>query len=136
MQIYELCFLILPSIPEDKIGETMDTLRKIVKKSEGVEIDAEIPFKYPLSYQMSKTIGASRYVVDDAYIGWIKFELEASSVPSIRNEVEKIPEILRFLLTKAERETSFNFSKAHVKMVETKEVEEEPIGSLEESIVE
>lgn len=120
-QVYEIGYLILPSIPEDRLSDVVDSIRGVFAKEGGTEIDAEAPFKHPLAYSMSKTVGASRYVVSDAYLGWIKFDLPAGALEKAREEhpieriktnLEKIGEILRFLLIKAPRETSFTFTKA------------------------
>lgn len=137
MQVYELGYLILPSIPEDKLSDVVDSIRKVIIKEKGIEIEAEAPFKYPLAYSMSKTIGASRYVLSDAYLGWIKFEVEPAEVQSIRAGLEKIEEILRFLLAKAPRETSFTFAKAK-KVLEEKEkpVSIEDSSTVKEAVVE
>lgn len=111
-QVYELSFLVLPSIPEDGLSGVTDAIRKVIAKEGGKEIDAEAPFKHPLAYPMTKVVGASRYVLNDAYIGWIKFEVEPSAVVAIKDAVEKIGELVRVLLVKAPRETAFTFAKA------------------------
>ena len=125
--VYEIGFLVLPSIPEDKVSDVTDAIRKVVTKEDGKEIDAEEPFMEQLAYPMSKTVGASRYVVEEAYIGWIKFDLPADPVAgvehpieTIKKGIEKIDEVLRFLLVKAPRETIFTFAKARL-VVEKKE---------------
>src|SRR3990167_11141973 len=120
MQVYELGYLILPSIAEDALSGVVDTIRALVNEAGGKEIDAEAPFKQPLAYSMSKTIGASRYVLSDAYLGWIKFEVEPSKISAIKTGMEKIGEILLFLLVKVPRETTFTFAKARA-MVEEKQ---------------
>lgn len=112
LTVYEIGYLILPSIPENKLSNITNAIRKVITKEGGVEIDAEEPFKENLAYSMSKTIGASRYVVSDAYLGWIKFESDRAKVPVIKADIEKIEEVLRFLLIKAPRETTFTFAKA------------------------
>ena len=81
--------------------------------------------KHPLSYSMSKTIGASRYVLSDAYLGWIKFEVEPREIQTIKTGIEKIREILRFLLIKAPRETTFTFAKVKA----TAEAKEESVST-------
>ena len=116
--IYEIGYLILPSIPEDKLSLVTNVIRKVITKEGGVEIDAEEPLKESLAYSMSKTIGASRYVLSDAYLGWIKFEIEPSGISAIKSGVEKLDEVLRFLITKAPRETTFTFAKAKVAVEE------------------
>lgn len=112
MTVYELGFLILPSIPEDNLPNVTNVIRKVITKAGGIEIAAEEPFKETLAYSMSKTIGASRYVVSDAYLGWIKFESDRAKATVIKAGIEKIEEVLRFLLIKAPRETTFTFAKA------------------------
>lgn len=134
LTVYELGFLVLPSIPEDKLPDTLDTIIKIINKEGGEEIDAEAPMKQDLAYSMSKTIGASRYVVSDAYLGWVKFEVSPAKILAIKTSVEKIPEILRFLLIKAPRVTTFTLAKAKELMKEKEEaltsspVEEEVVN--------
>ncbi|KKT96366.1 MAG: hypothetical protein UW97_C0014G0002 [Parcubacteria group bacterium GW2011_GWA2_45_15] len=130
--VYEIGYLILPSIPEDKLSLVTDVIRKVITKEGGVEIDAEEPFKESLAYSMSKTIGASRYVLSDTYLGWIKFEVDRAKAPAIKIGVGKIEEVLRFLLVKAPRETTFTFAKARAAMAEKKEVAS---GAAEEAVV-
>ncbi|MEK7461502.1 MAG: 30S ribosomal protein S6 [Patescibacteria group bacterium] len=128
--VYELGFLILPSIPENKLSNVTDAIRKIISKESGTELDAEAPFKETLAYAMSKTVGVSRYVVSDAYLGWIKFEIDRARISMIKTGVEKIDEILRFLLIKAPRETTFTFAKAKVAAVVEESVPKEIDGEI------
>jgi ribosomal protein S6 len=109
--VYELGYLILPSIPEDKLPEVVSSIKEIITKEGGSEIASEMPFLHPLAYSMSKEVGSSKYVVNNAYIGWIKFETESSSIESIQEKVKAMSEVLRFLLIKAPRETTFTFAK-------------------------
>ena len=134
LSVYELGFLILPSIPEDKLSDVVAFIKKVITKEGGIEIDAEAPFKQPLAYSMSKTIGASRYVLSDAYLGWIKFEVEPSKISAIKTGMEKIGEILRFLLVKVPRETTFTFAKARATVVSTLEEVGVPTPDLDQGV--
>jgi ribosomal protein S6 len=135
MQIYEVGYLVLPSIPEDKLNDVINSIREVITKEGGVEIDAEMPFKQELAYQMSKTIGASRYVLSDAYLGWIKFEVEPASALVIKSGLEKIAEILRFLMVKAPRETTFTFAKTRASVEEKEPASVEDSGVAKEEVV-
>lgn len=121
LTVYEIGYLILPSIPEDKLPFVTSAIRKVITTEGGTEIDAEEPFKEPLAYTMSKTIGASRYVLSDAYLGWIKFEADRAKAPVIKAGIEKIEEVLRLLLIKAPRETTFTLAKARMAVEGKKE---------------
>lgn len=144
VQVYELGYLVLPSIAEDKLSGVVEKIKSAVSKAGGQEIDGEEPFKHPLSYTMSKTVGASRYVVNEAYIGWIKFELAPMSALEVKTAVDSIDEVLRTLLIKAPRETSFSFAKAKELIAEKARLEAEAAAALaeeaapaeEESVVE
>ena len=132
MQIYEITYLILPSIPEDKLSGVTDMIRKVIAKGEGKEIDAEEPFLTPLAYSITKSVGASRYVLSDAYLGWIKFEVERAKAPIIKAGMEKLAEVLRFLLIKAPRETTFTFARARTMIGEKENLAP---SSTEETVV-
>jgi ribosomal protein S6 len=130
MQVYEIGYLILPSVPEDKLDGVVDSIKKVITKEGGSEIDSEAPFKHDLAYPMSKTIGANRYIVNDAYLGWIKFESEPASAHKIKAEVEKVDGMLRFLFIKAPRESDFTFAKA----LEKKELAEATLKEATEAV--
>ena len=134
LAIYEIGYLILPSIPEDRLSDVVGAIGKVIAKEGGVEINAEAPFKWPLAYPMSKTIGASRYVLTDAYLGWIKFEVDRAKAPVIKAGVEKIEQVLRFLLVKAPRETTFTFAKAKAAATQTFPMEL-PEDAVKENVI-
>ena len=110
--VYELGYLVLPSVTEDNLPNVVSTIVSTIEKAGGETLDSESPFLEPLAYSMSKTVGARKYVVNEAYVGWMKFEAEPLSVEKIKAGVEKIGEILRHLLIKAPRETTFTFEAA------------------------
>ncbi len=117
-QVYELGYLVLPSIPEGQLGDVTAKLKSAITEAGGTELDSEAPLLMDLAYTMSKTVGVSRYVVSDAYMGWVKFEGEPSKVVQVKRAVEGIDEILRFLLVKAPRESRFTFEKARAVLAE------------------
>jgi ribosomal protein S6 len=130
MTVYEIGYLVLPSIPEDGVENVVNTIKKIVSDAGAKELDSEAPHKRDLAYPMSKTVGSSKYVVNDAYVGWLKFEGEPEKVGEVKSGVEKIDEILRFLLIKAPRETTFTFASAKsAKEAPVEEAGEDPESS-------
>ena len=107
MQVYELGYLLLPSISEEDLPEVVGKIKSLISN----EIGSEDPIKIDLAYTMTKTVGAARYVVDDGYIGWGKFDSEPEAVALFRNKVAEMDEVLRFIIIKAPRETVFTFAK-------------------------
>ena len=118
VKVYEIGYLVLPSIPEENLSDVVDKIKAAVVKAGGQTLDGEVPFKQELSYTMTKVVGASRYVVSEAYIGWLKFELEGGKAPLVKEALDKIDELLRYLLIKAPRESAFTFEKARQAAIE------------------
>ncbi|KND48469.1 MAG: hypothetical protein AB200_01925 [Parcubacteria bacterium C7867-005] len=110
--VYEVGYLILPSVTEENLSKVVDKLVSVVEKAGATKLDSEEPHLEELAYSMSKSVGARKYVVDEAYIGWMKFEAESSQVEAIKIGVDKIEEVLRSLLIKTPRETTFTFEMA------------------------
>ncbi len=123
MQFYEIGYLLLPSIPEEGVSAVVDKLKAQVVKAGGEVVEGEEPFKSDLSYKMSKTVGASNYVVSEAYLGWMKFTLEPSNALEVKAAVEGQAEVLRALMIKVPKETTFTFAKAKALLAE-KEAEQ------------
>ncbi len=128
--VYEIGYLVLPSVPAENLPQVVSNLVSIIEKAGGKPLDGEDPALEPLAYSMSKTVGARKYIVDEAYVGWMKFESRPDALETVREGVDKAEEILRYLLIKAPRETTFTFAKARAER-EAKEnsavvAEEEP----------
>jgi ribosomal protein S6 len=133
-QVYELGYLVLSSIAEDSLPQVVTSIKEIINKAGGKELDGEAPIKHDLAYPMSKVVGSSKYVVNDAYLGWQKFQAEPSNVEAIKGEVEKVSEILRFILIKVPLETTFTFAKAREAMEEKERAESAPVEKTTEDV--
>ncbi len=123
LEIYEIGYSILTSVSEDKLDDVVTKIKKAVTDVGGAPLDSEAPFQQELAYPMSKTVGARKYVAEEAYIGWMKFECAPENTPTIKTSLDKIEEVLRFLLIKATRETLFTYEGARLAIAE-KEAEE------------
>src|SRR3989344_6941685 len=130
MQVYELGYLILGSFPEESLPEVVKKIKSLISN----EIGSEDPIKIDLAYTMTKSVGASSYVVDEAYFGWIKFDLPAEAsakeggehpVENIRAKLSEMSEVLRFILIKASRENTVTFAKVLALKAEQEAKEEE-----------
>ena len=132
VQVYELGYLVLPSVPTDNLQTVVSNIRSLIEKAGATPLDSEDPSLMDLAYSMSKTISARKYVVDEAYIGWMKFEAESTMVEAIKLSVDKIEEILRTLLIKVPRETTFTFKEAR----EAREAREEALNNPVQEVME
>ena len=135
-QVYELGYLVLPSVTEENVSKVVSNLVSIITKAGGSPLDSEDPYLEDLVYAMSKTIGARKYVVNDAYVGWIKFEATPGVVESIKKSVDSVEEILRSLLIKVPRETTFTFAEARKALAEKEEALNNPVVEVQEEALE
>ena len=136
-QVYEIGYLVLPSVAEENIPNVVSNIKKLIEKQGGTPLDGEDPYMEPLAYPMSKVVGARKYVVNEAYIGWQKFEASPSAIDEIKRKIETAEEILRMLLIKAPRETTFTFAEAREARKAHEEVEaKEPEEAVAEEAVE
>ncbi len=129
--VYELGYLLLSSIPEDKLEGAVQNLKKIVTNAGGNLLDGEEPIIIDLAYKISKVVGSVKHVASEAYIGWFKFEAEPSQVPGIDTALKAVDEVLRFLLVKAPRETTFTFAQAMDALKKAESAEDAPVREEE-----
>ncbi len=106
-EIYEVGYHIMPSVLEEKLPLEVSAIESaIVEKNGGVIISSETPSKIELAYTMAKKVGSTRYKCDEAYFGWIKFEMPASNVNTLKTFLDAQDNILRFILIKTVRENT------------------------------
>ncbi len=108
LTVYEIGYLIADSIPEDKIGEEVDKVKKILGDANASVISEEAPHIEDLAYTIrKKTVAGSYNKYDKAYFGWVKFEIGSSLIENIKNAVEVIPSIIRVLVITTVRENTY-----------------------------
>jgi ribosomal protein S6 len=74
---------------------------------------------------MSKEIETRKQKFDQAYFGWVKFEIESSVIPEIKNALNANINILRSLVVKTVRENTMSYTKVSMKKSAEKTPEEE-----------
>ena len=107
VKIYEIGYLLLSSIPEEKVMEVCDSLRSLIRNKNGVMISEENPVLNTLSYTMVKKIGTQNHSFDKGYFGWFKFEISTDEIEGLKKSFESNPNILRILLITTVRENTY-----------------------------
>src|SRR3989338_6813909 len=75
-KIYEIGYHIVPSVPEEKLGAEVSSLKDILEKGKATIISEEVPKLRTLAYEMRKESAGKYSKYNSAYFGWIKFEAE------------------------------------------------------------
>ena len=122
LKVYEVGYLLLPVIEDSKIQEESLVIRDIIEKNEGQFLSEGSAEMISLTYPMSKLISGRKQKFDNAYFGWIKFEGSIDSLDKIKESLDKIDNILRYILISTVKENiitpvktgKFSFTKKEV----------------------
>lgn len=106
MRVYELGYLIVPSVSEEDLPKKVGELRDVIEKAGGVFIADEHAKKIALAYEMIKNIANVNVRFNEAYFGWMKFECDPSKVRGIEETVARDTDVIRSLLFKTVREST------------------------------
>jgi ribosomal protein S6 len=106
--IYEIGYLLVSSIPEEKVSAEAESLKKIITDAGASLVSEEAPYQMPLAYTMRKKMVSGAYEkYDQAYFGWVKFELSSGKVEQVKKDIEVLPSVLRTLLVTTVRENTY-----------------------------
>lgn len=106
IQVYELGYHIVPTISEGDLPQEVNFLRSVIEENKGIIISEEFPKNRELSYTISKVVNGVKLKCDNAYFGWVKFEIGRDGVSAVKEAADKHPHILRFLLIKTVKENT------------------------------
>ncbi|MEK7128487.1 MAG: 30S ribosomal protein S6 [Patescibacteria group bacterium] len=105
-KVYELGYLLAPSIAPDDVPVNYGNLKELVSSFGGEIISDEMPKMTGLAYSISKVISNVRSKFNTAYFGWIKFTISAPKVLELKKTLDLDPKIIRFLILKTVKENT------------------------------
>lgn len=105
-KIYEIGYLIVPTLPEDKLGEAVGKIKGDIEGISGVVISEEFPKIRPLAYQINQALTGKIRKFNTAYFGWVKFETSTGDIKSLESALKNNEDVLRFLLINTVRENT------------------------------
>jgi ribosomal protein S6 len=97
-RVYELGYLVLPTVGDAKIADVVSTLKKTISHHSGEQISEGAAELIDLAYDMSKVIENKRHTFQTAYFGWVKFEVAPDKLESIKAMLDSNGDLLRYLL--------------------------------------
>jgi ribosomal protein S6 len=108
MKVYEVGYLILPSVPEEQIPDKASQIRDVILKANGSVISEETPKLRDLAYEMVKNVSNSGNAsFQTGYFGWIKFEEGPEAATTLKTAMDGMESVLRFIIIKTVREDTF-----------------------------
>ena len=106
--VYEIGFLLIPTIAEENVPADFQNIKSLVEKNGGVFLGEDFPKLRPLAYQMTVSAESKKTKFDQAYFGWVKFEIDTVHIPTIKAELDRNNHILRSLLVSTVRENTLS----------------------------
>ena len=119
-RIYEIGYLMSPAVRDEDLEARTNELRETITKSGGEIISEGAGEFIDLAYQMTRVIDNKNARFNQAYFGWVKFELDPAKLAGIKEVFDKNLLIIRHLLTKAVRENTVIGKKPLGKMLKGK----------------
>lgn len=104
LRIYELGYHIISTVKEDEVDRVTSTIRSVIEKAGGTFIAEGAPQNVKLAYSMFVTNEGKRTRYNQAYFGWIKFEVGANQAEGIEAALKANKDVLRSLMFKTVRE--------------------------------
>lgn len=115
VQVYEVGYLLVPTLAEDEVPGVYGNLKDTVSSFGGEIISDEMPKMIELAYQMVKVVQNVRNKFDNAYFGWVKFEMDSQKVLDLKKNLDLDPLVLRFLILKTVKENTIATKKFALK---------------------
>lgn len=130
IEVYELGYHILPTVPEEDLQVEVSKIHTLISDNEGVVISESNPTLKQLAFDIDKKVDTKSLKFNKAYFGWIKFEMDRSKVLGLKNKVETLENILRFLIIKTVKENTISILKTptYKKEKETEVVAEKDLA--------
>ena len=126
LTVYEVGFHIATTLPEEKLPAEVTAIKDVLEKA-GVEFIAEeYPKQVPLAYTIVKKTQSGTMKFDDAYFGWIKFEVSSEKIAEIKSELDANSNIVRFIIVKTVRENTMPVKVFAPKTEDGEETESKP----------
>lgn len=105
-KIYELGYLLVPTIKEEDLGMNYGNLKDLIASLGGELISDEMPHSINLAYPMTKVISNIRNKFSTAYFGWVKFTMDAQKVLDLKKKLDLDVTFVRFLILKTVKENT------------------------------
>jgi ribosomal protein S6 len=105
-RVYELGYLLVPTIPGEEVPAIYGNLKELVASFGGVQISDEMPKMIPLAYTMRKVTSNIRSKWNTAYFGWMKFTMDTIKILELKKKLDLDPNVIRFLILKTVKENT------------------------------
>jgi len=102
--VYELGYHLVPTLGEGDVSAGAAVITELLKKTGANIIGERAPLSMRLAYPMEKKIDGAKQSFEQAYFGWVAFELHGTLLKEVDDALKAHAHILRHLIVKTERD--------------------------------
>lgn len=108
---YELGYLLVPTITEEKVVDSITALAKIITDAQGT-VHSQSDAQYiDLAYTITVDHVGKKEKWDSAYFGSMKFTIEPEHIAAVQKALDANMELVRYLLIKTSLDNMIVFKK-------------------------
>jgi ribosomal protein S6 len=127
-KIYELGYILVSSLPDEKIAEEVESIKTLLANNGAEVISSEDPILIDLAYSMVKVVSTQRQKYSRGYFGWVKFEGEPEALAEIKKVLDLSATMLRYMTVKTVRENTLLNGKMVLRKEEREEVASDEVA--------
>lgn len=106
LRVYEVGFHLIPKIAEAEMPAEVEKIKGILSNHGASVIAEETPRMTQLSYPMSRAEAGKRDRYNQAWFGWVKFEVAPQEVKALEEEIGRMITVLRMIVISTVREST------------------------------
>lgn len=105
-KVYEIGFHIAPFVGEENVAHEVSHIKDVLDAMRAEVISEDFPRLRALAYPIAKIVKGDKKVSTEAYFGWVKFELPSDKIEAFKKEIEKLDNVIRYLVIGTVRENT------------------------------
>lgn len=106
-RIYEIGYVVASSVPEEKVGKEVESIKGILSKAKAEIIGEGEPSFRDLAYTVVKKVGAKNEKFTQGYFGWVKFAMDSDAIEAVKKDIEAMDSLIRVLVITTVRDNTF-----------------------------
>lgn len=134
--VYELGYHLVSTIPEDGLEAEVAKITAAIEKVGAQSVGDRPAARIALAYPLDKKIEGKKQVFNEAYFGWIAFEVSASAITDLKTALDANENVLRYMIVQISKDqVAVTLADQSLDVVGAEEVSEEESESGEGTVV-
>ena len=102
--VYEIGYHLVPTLTEEAVAAAVKDITELLKKNGAETVGDRFPVKIPLAYTIQKRVSAKILRFNEAYFGWVAFEMPRDAVAVVTAALDAHPSMLRYIVVTTDRD--------------------------------